>query len=87
MQTSKVAVCVSDSAMFYRVWAAGVSPLHQVGGCVSVASILSDVLSCLLHLQLASFLDLKEEAVAGYEQPSVVTELHAHLINCSLEYQ
>ncbi len=30
VQTSKLAVCVSDGTMFYRVWPAGLGPMHQV---------------------------------------------------------
>lgn len=37
--------------------------------------------------QLANFLVLKETVIPGYDPPSVITELHVHVDECSLEYR
>ncbi|KAL5463584.1 hypothetical protein EMCRGX_G032495 [Ephydatia muelleri] len=38
-------------------------------------------------VQLANFLVLKETVIPGYDPPSVITELHVHVDECSLEYR
>jgi len=37
--------------------------------------------------QLGTFFDLVDEPVLGYEPPSLITELHAHLRECAMEYR
>jgi len=37
--------------------------------------------------QLGTFFDLADEPVLGYEPPSLITELHAHLRECAMEYR
>ena len=57
--------------------------MHMITKTLSLHTIIL----CELSFQLGLFFDIKEESVEGIETPALVTELHSHVINCTLEYR